>query len=170
MPTTRELLNHLPQVGRVEWIGLAPSRMAPLTVVSEATADIGSGLRGDHHARRGRPSKREVTLIQAEHLPVVAALCGCGAAVTPDLLRRNIVVSGINLLALKGRMFQIGAVVLQFTGPCEPCSRMEQALGPGGFQAMRGHGGVTARVVTGGLIRCGDRVAALSGTNGPAGP
>jgi MOSC domain-containing protein YiiM len=81
--------------------------------------------------------------------------------VAPDLLRRNIAVAGINVLALKDRKFQIGDVLLEGSGPCEPCSRMEENLGPGGYNAMRGHGGITARVLEGGTIRVGDAVRVL---------
>ena len=96
-------------------------------------------------------------MIQAEHLPVVASLVG-KATIEPEVLRRNIVVSGINLLALKDRRFVIGDAVLEFTGHCVPCGRMEENLGQGGFNAMRGHGGITARVIQTGMIRCGDQV------------
>lgn len=152
-----ELLKSLPQVGRVEWIGVAAVARAPMSSVPEATVGVGTGLDGDHHAKSGKESARQVTLIQAEHLPVIAALCGHDD-VTPELLRRNIVVSGINLLALKKTQFQIGESVLEGTGPCAPCSRMEENLGAGGYNATRGHGGITARVVRAGSIRVGDQV------------
>jgi len=68
------------------------------------------------------------------------------------------VVSGINLLALKNARLQVGEAVLEIVGPCQPCSRMEDTIGPGGYAAMRGHGGMTARVLTGGSIGVGDTV------------
>jgi MOSC domain-containing protein YiiM len=123
---------------------------------AEAEALAGRGLTGDHRARRPG-STRQVTLIQAEHLEVVGALLG-QPPVDPGLTRRNLVVSGINVLALKSHVFAIGDAVLEGTGPCEPCSRMEKNLGSGGYNAMRGHGGITARIVVGGVIRIGDTV------------
>lgn len=152
-----ELLKSLPQIGRVEWIGVAAVARAPMTSIAEVEAGVGIGLDGDHHAKSGKETARQVTLIQAEHLPVIAALCGRGD-VPPELLRRNIVVSGINLLALKTAQFQIGDAMLEGTGPCVPCSRMEENLGPGGYNATRGHGGITARVLRAGAIRVGDQV------------
>jgi MOSC domain-containing protein YiiM len=112
------------------------------------------GLEGDH----GRAGKRALTLIQAEHLPVIASLSG-RAAVAPALVRRNLLVSGINLNALRGTRLALGAAVVEITGPCAPCSRMEAALGPGGYNAMRGHGGWCAEVLQPGRIALGDRVA-----------
>jgi MOSC domain-containing protein YiiM len=78
--------------------------------------------------------------------------------VHPVDLRRNLVVAGINLVALKNARVQVGAAVLELVGPCHPCSRMEDTIGPGAYAAMRGHGGMTARVVAGGRIRVGDPV------------
>jgi MOSC domain-containing protein YiiM len=155
-----ERLRDVPQVGRVEWIGVAPGPRAPIEARRTVRAHVGSGLEGDHHSKRRPGGKRQVTLLQAEHLNVIAALLN-GDETDPALLRRNIVVSGINLLSLKQLTFQIGHAVMVGTGPCDPCSRMDENLGPGGFQAMRGHGGLTARVVQAGEIRCGDPVRVI---------
>ena len=149
-------INVLPQVGRLEWIGLSPGRREPITQVRRAEVRVGTGLEGDRHAQSGR-GHRQVTLIQAEHLPVIAALAG-RPSVDAETLRRNLLVSGINLLALHDRRFYVGGVLLEGTGHCHPCSRMEEYLGPGGFNAMRGHGGITATVIEGGEIQIGDLV------------
>lgn len=148
----RALLGRFPRPGRVVWIGVRPARRAPVVALQAVAAIAGAGLEGDRYAHDG---KRQVTLIQAEHLPAVAALAGADR-VDPADLRRNIVVAGVNLLALKGRRFRVGTALLEHTGPCEPCSRMEEALGPGGYNAMRGHGGITARIVESGRIAAGD--------------
>lgn len=143
--------------GEVVWIGLRPGRRAPVQAVETAEARAGAGLTGDHHRTR-RDGPRQVTLIQAEHLAAVASFLG-REGLDPALLRRNVVVRGLNLLALKHRRFRLGDATLEHTGACAPCGRMEETLGPGGFNAMHGHGGITARIVTGGTIRIGDVVA-----------
>ncbi len=158
MQTIAELLAHIPQTGRLEWIGLSPARWAPIEVVQHALVQTNVGLAGDYHARAG--SKRQITLLQFEHLNVVAALMKRGS-LAAELLRRNLLVSGINLLALKDRQFSIGEVILEGTGQCHPCSRMEQNLGSGGYNALRGHGGITARVISGGELHVGDPVKFL---------
>lgn len=135
----------------------SPAPGAPIESLEEIFVRPGTGIDGEHHAASGE-SKRQVTLIQHEHLPVVAALLG-KESIDARLLRRNIVVSGINLLALKDRRFRIGDAVFEGSGPCPPCSRMEENLGTGGYNAMRGHGGITAIVIEEGRIRVGDEVA-----------
>ena len=163
----KEVMATLPQVGRLEWIGIRTERRGEVLSVSEVEAREGLGLTGDHRAENRKPnlsSKRQVTLIQAEHLPAVAAVAGLEKA-EPEKLRRNLVVSGVNLLALKDKPFYIGEVLLEGSGPCHPCTRMEEALGPGGYNAVRGHGGITARVLTRGIIKVGEEVRLKANTD-----
>ena len=68
------LMAILPQVGQVEWIGLRPARDVAMTEVEQAEAITEHGLRGDRYT--GGSGKRSITLIQAEHLPAIAALAG----------------------------------------------------------------------------------------------
>lgn len=125
-----------------------------MLVVESAQLDAENGLVGDHYSSR-TGGARHVTLIQAEHLAAIASHLGRDA-LAPALLRRNIVVAGINVAALKGRRFSLGTALLEATGECHPCSRMEEILGPGGYNAVRSHGGITARVLEGGTTRNGD--------------
>lgn len=142
--------------GEVAWIGLRTERRGPMRAVEAAEMTPQEGLVGDRYA--GRSGTRQVTLIAAEHLRDIGAWLGTGP-VAPEALRRNLVTRGINLMALKDRRFRLGSALLETTGECHPCSRMEETLGPGGYNAVRGHGGVTARVLEGGTVRLGDAVA-----------
>lgn len=162
----RALTASHPRVGRVASIWLRVERAGAMREVPQVLATPGQGLAGDRYGLRvrspGANHTREITLFQAEHLATLAAWTD-HHTVDPALLRRNLVVSGINLLALRSPFtaarcaWHIGDdVQIDITGPCDPCSRMEAALGAGGYNAMRGLGGLTARILRGGLIRVGD--------------
>mgnify|MGYP001102788717 CR=1 FL=1 len=152
----KELLRSVPQVGRLEWIGVRPAKGEPMETLEEVALLEERGLAGDRKARR-RGGKRQISLIQAEHLPLIAELAG-REGMAPALLRRNFVVAGINLLSLRTARFTIGDALLEGSGYCAPCAKMETALGPGGFSAMRGHGGILARVLEAATVRRGDEV------------
>lgn len=165
MNDLRQLATRFPAAGRLETILLRPARGQPALRTQDALAVEGRGLQGDRSAAGRGGGKRQVTLLQAEHLPVIAALLRRDA-IDPADLRRNLVVSGLNLVAARSLFsdlplrLHIGAeVVLEVSGPCEPCSRLEATFGAGAYNALRGHGGVTARVLRGGRIAAGDAVA-----------
>ena len=154
----KELLTAVPQTGTVQWMGVRPAARAEMIIVNAVEARREAGVTGDH-TRPSPRNARQVTLIQWEHLAVVSALIG--RSLEPQDLRRNIAVTGINLFSLKNRRFQIGQAIFETTGWCQPCARLEERLGPGTFQAMRGHGGITARILSGGIIRVGDTVSVI---------
>jgi MOSC domain-containing protein YiiM len=148
------LLDTLPQQGKICWIGVRPGRKKPLVALETVEAITQKGLAGDHYTG-AYGSKRQITLIQQEHLEAIASFMQV-KTVSPEMLRRNLVVKGINLLALKDKTFWVGEALLEYTGECHPCSRMEEILGSGGYNAVRGHGGITARILKGGKISLGD--------------
>ena len=159
MSPLQALIADVPQTGRVRWIGVRPESRANMLELDAVEARREAGLTGDH-ARPGARNARQVTLIQWEHLAVINSLLGRTAdqPILAQDLRRNLVVSGINLFSLKGRRFRVGQAILETTGWCQPCARLEQRLGRGTFQAVRGHGGITARVIESGIIRLDDEL------------
>ncbi|WP_210396146.1 MOSC domain-containing protein [Motiliproteus sediminis] len=146
--------------GRVEWIGLREERKGEIRVVDQVCALEGQGLEGDRRCQ-GRPgSGRQVTFISREFIAQISLYLGRDA-IDPVILRRNILVSGINLNALRHQRFAIGEAEFEATAWCHPCARMESVLGPGGFAAMLGHGGLCARISKTGILRVGDALIRL---------
>lgn len=145
--------------GIVEWLGVRPARLAPMRAAEAVALTVGGGVEGDHY-RSATEGARQVTVIAAEHLAAIGSFLGQDSA-PPELLRRNVVVRGTNLLALKARRFRLGRALLECSGECHPCSKMERLLGTGGYNAVRGHGGITARVLEDGEVRLGDLLVPL---------
>jgi hypothetical protein len=106
-----------------------------MRALQSADFDVAQGVVGDRYTRVA--GNRQVTLIQAEHLAAIASHMG-RSQILPVDLRRNVVTHGFNLIALKEKRFRIGSAVLETTGECHPCSRMEKILGVGGYNAVRG--------------------------------
>lgn len=150
---------HQVGAGTVEWIGLRPRRREPLQRVERVHAVAEYGLEGDHRMTKTPGSGRQVTLISQEFIRQIAGHMGL-SDIDPAELRRNIVIAGVNLNALRRQRFRVGEALLEATQLCHPCSRMEQALGPGGVVAMLGYGGLCAKVIESGDIACGDLVTA----------
>ena len=106
-----DLIQHFPRTGKLVWIGLRTGHKQPMLSASRVMAQTGSGLEGDRY--QGKSCKRQVTLIQQEHLSVIESLTG--NLVTPYMLKRNLVIEGINLLALKNLKLRIGDAVFLAT-------------------------------------------------------
>jgi MOSC domain-containing protein YiiM len=147
-------LGHL-GAATIEWIGVRPRRREPLVAVTEAEAVADLGLRGDHRMTKTPGSGRQVTFISREFITQIEQHLS-KSHLDPAVLRRNIVVSGINLNALRRQQFWFGEALFEATQLCHPCARMEAELGPGGVVAMMGYGGLCAKVLQTGQIAIGD--------------
>jgi len=161
MKVITELVDPARSTGRVEWVGMATTRRKDLETPASVELVAGKGIVGEHHFGNETRPHRQVTLIQHEHLDTIARLIG-KEQVDPAWTRRNIVVSGINLASFRSAEFQVGNVILQGSGDCDPCALMEQTVGPGAYAAMIYHSGITAIVKTSGIIELGAEVKLLS--------
>lgn len=154
-----ELKNYYPNMGTVEWISVRPNRGEAVIVKNKIFAIQNYGL-ADDRSSSSAGGKRQATLFQAEYLAVLKSLHP-QSEISYQALRRNIAVSGINLNALSNRRIKIGQAIFEITGFCHPCSKMEMQLGVGAYNALRGHGGLTARIIESGEIALGDKVQVL---------
>ncbi len=153
--------------GRLGWIGVRPARRQALIELESVEAIAGLGLAGDHRVDKTPGSARQVTLISREFIAQVEHFTGL-EQIQPGTLRRNLVVSGINLNALRRQRFRIGGAMFEATALCHPCSRMEQALGRGGVAAMIGHGGLCAKIIESGTLTLGDTLQVIPQAAEPA--
>ena len=135
--------------GKVVALYLSKESRQPVTPVQEAAAISDLGLDGDRHARKG--SARQVLVMDAETL--------ASLDLTPGEIKENVTVEGLDLSSVTaGQVFFIGdEVTLEATGPCEPCSRMDE-IRPGLRTELDGRRGIVTMVLNGGTLRVGDAV------------
>ena len=134
--------------------GRAPDNF-PMVEVSSIECVAGSGIRGDRFYDYRDDYKGQITLFSSEVFEKLVAHFGLTNKSVGDL-RRNVVVSGINLNELIGEEFSIQDVRLRGTAHCKPCYWMNQALVPGAEEFLRGNGGLRAQILTDGVIAVGD--------------
>lgn len=146
--------------GKLEWIGLRTERRGPVVLVDSVMALAELGLEGDHRCEKIPGSARQVTIISREYLQQIANELGI-STIDPALLRRNLVISGMDMDLLRFQCIQIGDAVFETSALCHPCSRMDAALGPGAKQAIMGRGGLCAKIVKTGRIAINDKVVLL---------
>lgn len=142
--------------GRLVAIARRGKRRAPMQEISHGEISAASGLDGDH--KGARFPNRQITVLAQEDWLVAISDLGIAAADAPWTIRRaNLLLAGLRLPRAKGAVLRIGPVTLEITGQTYPCSRMEHAM-PGLLKALARdwRGGVTARVLAGGIVHIGD--------------
>jgi MOSC domain-containing protein YiiM len=121
----------------------------------------GLGIVGDRYS--GRPAHRDasVTVLAAEALDALAAELGV-PVLHPLAARRNVVLRGAEVEALRGQLFSLdcgaGEVVLAGGRPANPCAWLDLVLAPGAHRGMRGRGGIRCAPRTDGVLRLGPAV------------
>jgi MOSC domain-containing protein YiiM len=144
---------------------IASSPSSPMTTCVEIRAVPGRGLEGDRYFSgtgtfSPQPQKPdfEVTLIEQEKIDAFAR--DSGLPFTAEMVRRNLVTSGVDLNALVGREFRVGSVRLRGLRLCEPCSYLAKISFPATLRGLVHQGGLRAQIVSEGVIRIGDAVSA----------
>lgn len=140
---------------RLEGIARRPSKRAPMEVVPHSTVTRAAGILGDS---RGKPSKRQVTVLSADSWRAVERQYG--QEIDWRIRRANLFVSGISFSREDiGGTLTIGKTVLEITDECDPCHRMdEQVLGLQALLKPAFTGGVCCKVICDGAITVGDDV------------
>ncbi len=131
----------------------------PILRVAEVVCRAGRGLEGDRYFDHRENFKGQITFFD---VAVLRALCdGLGLRdVDPAVLRRNVLVEGLDLTRLVGRCFTLQGVAFEGVEECSPCSWMDQAVGPGAHAFLAGRGGLRARILRDGILRLGAGVYA----------
>jgi MOSC domain-containing protein YiiM len=147
--------------GVVESIHVAATATEMPRSVERATAVAGRGLEGDRYFEgegtfSSWPGDRALTLIEAEAIESLAA--ESGIEIEPGEARRNVVTRGVDLNALVGRRFRVGALVCEGLELAPPCKHLQKLTQPGVLKGLAGRGGLRASVVEGGEIAVGDAI------------
>ncbi len=147
--------------GVVEGIYVAREGSATMERVDEARTIEGCGIEGDRYCEgtgfwTPYGDVCEVTLIESEDLDYIQR--ELGITVENGEHRRNIVTSGIRLGDLRRKRFRIGETMLEYDRPRPPCRHVQELSEPGMTRALKGRGGICARVVEAGMIRTQDTI------------
>jgi MOSC domain-containing protein YiiM len=129
--------------------------------VDRVEVRAGHGVVGDRYAGRAAHRDAAVTVLAAESVEALAADLGTGP-LDPLLTRRNVVLRGAEVEALRGEEFSLdcgeGVVVLRGGRPANPCAWLDTVLAPGAHRGMRGRAGIRCAPLTGGVLRLGPAV------------
>jgi len=133
----------------------------PLVKVPRIECVAGHGIRGDRFYDFRKNYKGQITFFSAE---VFEKLCAhFGVKDKPaGVLRRNVIVSGVDLLSLIGREFEIQGVRFRGTQHCAPCEWMNVAFAPGAEQFLKDNAGLRAQILGDGAIAVGDAQLVLA--------
>ena len=140
--------------------GRAPDDF-PLVEVEQVECVAGHGIRGDRFFDYRDDYKGQITFFSHEVFGKLTAHFGLKDK-SAGVLRRNVIVSGVNVNDLIGEEFSIQGVRLRGTAHCKPCYWMNQAVAPGAEEFLQGQGGLRAQILSDGVVAVGDAQLVLA--------
>ncbi len=148
--------------GVVESIYTTSKGSQAMERVEEVRTVEGCGIEGDRYCEGTGFWTRygdvcQITLIEGEDLDVIEN--ELGISVGNGEHRRNVVTRGVRLLDLRRKKFRIGEALLEFDRSRPPCRHVQDLSEPGMTRALKGRGGICARIVEAGRIRTQDFIA-----------
>lgn len=135
----------------IEAIHIGPDEGGPLQPVDSVRAVAGKGLEGDRKFRESAKPGQALTLVEAENVEDV----GLGVGET----RRQVTVRGVALNDLVGKTFRVGDVECYGVELCEPCEHLQSMTRPGIIKDLVHRAGISADILTDGVIRVGDQIS-----------
>ena len=133
----------------------------PLIEVPKIECVAGRGIRGDRFYDYRDNYKGQITFFSFEVFAELAEHFGLTDK-SAGAVRRNVVVSGVELNDLIGEEFSIQGVRLRGTAHCRPCYWLDQAIAPGAEKFLEGRGGLRAQILSDGVIAVGDAQLVLA--------
>jgi MOSC domain-containing protein YiiM len=131
-----------------------PAGEHPAIEVPEIHCLAGRGIEGDRFLDFKTDYKGQITFFSAEIYDELCARFGVGDR-PPSAFRRNVITRGVDLNSLIGREFTIQGVRFYGMAECSPCAWQDGAFAPGTEAALRGRGGLRAKILTDGVLRVG---------------
>ncbi len=147
--------------GVVEEIFVTGAGSSEMQRVDEVKTVEGCGIEGDRYCEGTGYWTRfgdvcQVTLIEGEDLDHIEG--ELDIRVKDGQHRRNIVTRGVRLPDLRRKRFRVGEALLEFDRSRPPCKHVQDMSEPGMTRALKGRGGICARVVRAGAIRASDAI------------
>lgn len=128
-----------------------PAGEEPMEEQVEIECVAGSGIRGDRFFDYKPDYKGQITFFAMETHEFICRKLGL-TEVPTSAYRRNVITRGADLNALIGREFEIQGVRFLGTEEAKPCYWMDQAVGPGAHEGLKGQGGLRAKILSSGRL------------------
>jgi MOSC domain-containing protein YiiM len=144
-------------MGKIEAINISSINEAETVYVNQAFLEKNKGIVNDRYYNNFKHSMEQVTLIDKEEIDLFNY--NIKKNIDYKDFRRNIIVSGLNLIKCINKTILINDVKLKIHEICQPCKYLQDKLRtPELVKLLVNKSGVRAEIITSGFIKVNDRV------------